>query len=240
MHKFEKRQVIGRLRVNEGDMDLVFVSLDGEDSRSAMISYHRGQIKKINDLNGKMVVAKAKCRIVPNEDAEDEIVQWFGLEEIEELSEAPFVVSEFPDGSGDAVQLRTPIEMLPDFSDDLVAFSCPELSIISSWGMTRAKAEHSFIEDLTFVWNFYGLAKDDSLGPTALELKAAILARVTDDWVEFAEMVSSPEFEPGAMRRASGKTYEDLFGEEDGEAAESVPATGMGPWANDGPEMGDH
>lgn len=55
------------------------------------------------------------------------------------------------------------------------------------------------------------LAKGTDLITLADLDEAPVCFSVTDDWFETLEMMLSPDYEPGAMRRASQKSYEELF-----------------------------
>jgi hypothetical protein len=82
-------------------------------------------------------------------------------------------------GAG-VLPLREPLRISPGFSDNLVTFEYPPLRILA-YGETRAEAEAAFHEELSWCWDFYALAEDDTLNPGAQELKAVLLSLVRRD-----------------------------------------------------------
>jgi hypothetical protein len=78
------------------------------------------------------------------------------------------------------VPLREPIRVRPAFSDNLVTFEYPPLRIVA-YGETRAEAEAAFHEELSWCWDFYALADDDTLNRGAQELKTILLSLVRRD-----------------------------------------------------------
>jgi hypothetical protein len=82
--------------------------------------------------------------------------------------------------AGGVLPLREPIRVKPELADGLVTFEYRPLHIVA-YGETRAEAAAAFREELSWCWDFYALAKDETLNRSAQEMKAILLALVRRD-----------------------------------------------------------
>lgn len=165
----KERQIIGRLimlRSRPAGFEI------RQERRTFGCPYDPDIEEQLLGMYDAIVAVKGVCRIVEHEDEDDEILELCDIGEVDVVDEAPLDLAALVEGTP---VLSADLEMIePDFSDNLVTFECPELSIIAH-GETRADAEAAFRDELLWLWNTYALADGADLAADASALKASLL-----------------------------------------------------------------
>ena len=170
----EERQLIGRLNMVQGVPPQLEIS---QGRRGFACAYDQEELgEQLGGMWNKLVIATGVCRVIPHDDEDDEIVELRGIADINLVPTEPLLITEVV-SEGVSRPLREPIEVAPDFSDNLVSFDYSPLGIVA-YGETREEAEAAFREELSWCWGFYALADDSTLSRGAQQLKASLLLLV--------------------------------------------------------------